>query len=324
MQRVGEVDRELPSRPGPADRARTFEPLLRRTGGELSLGRTVELPQGPVAHAGHGGPLQARRAGRPGVDQQAKRVEPLVGAEVGQPQQAVQMGGNEEGGGGPQLAQDPEGGGRLEPSQDGQGATPQQRARSEADRHRVVHRRADQVQVVGIELPQVGLVVEDRRRRRLVPQAGRHPLGPAGRPRGVVHGPGEGSRGQVDRVATVQRGQRLPVEHPEHRLGVGQQLVPLGGQQGGIEEDRDHSDAGGAQDGAQQVGRRRQPEGHPVPRTAAGGDQRPGRPPLAVLGVRRGQELHHRGPLRHDGRAYPARPTWGWRTGPAGGAAMPS
>ena len=82
---------------------------------------------------------------------------------------------------------------RLE---DGQRPARQECAAGESDGDGVVHRRADHVQVVGVEVPDARPRPRRRVARvRLVPQPGRHALGPAGRPRRVVHGAGERDTG---------------------------------------------------------------------------------------------------------------------------------
>ncbi len=226
------------------------------------------------------------------------------------------MGRDEEGGGGAVLAQRLEGGGGVEAAEDGERPARQQGAAGEANGDRVVHRRADHVQVIAVEVPDGGLVLEDLTGRLFVPQPRRHALGPARRPRRVVHGAGQGMGCQIGRGALVYELGQVVVREDAHRgAGVRGQLVALDGGQGGVEQDRDEADAGGAQHRTYEVGRRAQREGDPVAPGAAPGQQGAGCPALAILGVGRVQQLDggsvpgHRGRLRPHARTIVC--SWG-------------
>ncbi len=177
----------------------------------------------------------------------------------------------------------------------------EQRAGTEAHRDRVVHRRADQVQVRGIEVPDCRLVLEDRLCGALVPHPGGHALGSSGSARRVVHRAGQRVRRQLRRRALEQARQHGVVEDLEGRLRIGDEKVALGRGERGVEEDRDHPAACRAEDGTDQIGRRREAEGDAIAHRAASGAQRPRHPALTVLGVRRLEHLHRRRALRHPG-----------------------
>ena len=266
------VDVEAPAGAGPADGAGVLEPFLGRAHGELGLGRAVELPDGVPPGAGHDGALDRLGARCAGVGQEAQGVELLVGAEVGLLEDALQVGRDEEGGGRAVAAQRLEGGGGVEAAEDGERPARQQGAAGEADGDRVVHRRADHVQVIAVEVPDGGLVLEDLAGRRFVPQPRRDALGLPGRARRVVHGAGERMGRQVDGVAHAlggELGQIVLGEDADGRAGIGGEDVALGRGQRGVEQDRDEADAGGAQHRTDEVGRRAQGEGDPVAPGAA-------------------------------------------------------
>ena len=182
-------------------------------------------------------------------------------------------------------------GGRIESAEDDTGPARQQGAGGETDGDRVVHGRADQVHVARAEVPQLGLVGEGGGRSVLVPQARPHALGPTGGARRVVHGPSQRVGRQVHGWAPVQGGEPGHVGDDERRPGVGHQRLPLRGDQGGVEEHRNHAGAQGAQNGTQQPGRGGQAEGDPVPGTEAGCGQRPGGTPLSNLRLLGGRQL---------------------------------
>ena len=201
------------------------------------------------------------------------------------------MGRYEEGGGRAEAPQHLERRGGIEATENGQGSPREQRPGREAHRDRVVHRRAHHVEVVAIELPDGGFVLEHGLRRRLVPDPGGDPLGPAGGARGVVHGSGQ-RIGREFRLGTIhQRGQFGRAENLHRWSGVGHETIPLRRGEGGIEEDRDDADAGGPENGADQVGRGGQAERHPVTRRAPVSQERTRRAALPFLGLERTEQL---------------------------------
>ena len=155
----------------------------------------------------------------------------------------------------------------------------------EADGDGVVHRRAHQMEVGPVEVPHRGLVLEHGAGGRLVPQPGGHALGPPRGTRGVVHRAGQWVRGELGRRAVGQRGQRGLVEDAQNRVGILGQEIALDVGEGGIEQHRDQPDPGRAENGADEVGRRAEGEGHPVTPGATPGQERAGRTALADLGV---------------------------------------
>ena len=111
--------------------------------------------------------------------------------------------------------------GRVEPGQHHDAATSQQRGAGEADRDRVVHGRAHQMRVGGVESPQVGLVLEQRPGLVLVEHTRPHPLGATGRPRRVVHGPHQRIGRQIGVGARQERAAARRIGHHQGRVGVG-------------------------------------------------------------------------------------------------------
>ena len=154
---AGVVDRlgeEPAPGPGPAHRARMLEPVLGRADRELGLGRAVELPDAARADPLHDRPLDRLGTRGAGVGEEPERVEASRrvrgrgtgggaggGSAPGTPSSAAAAGGRSRARGG------------VEAAEDGERPARQQRARREADGDRVVHRRADQVQVVAVEVP---------------------------------------------------------------------------------------------------------------------------------------------------------------------------
>ena len=131
---------------------------------------------------------------------------------------------------------------------------------------------------------------------------GRHPLGPAGRPRRVVHGTGQRVGRQLGRRALVERGQGL-VGRATVRTGSASasRRSRSAGSRVALSSTGTTPVAGGPEHGTEQVGRRRQAERHPVARA---GSRRPpgaGRPALARLGLGRLEDLDRRPVRRHRG-----------------------
>ena len=116
-------------------------------------------------------------------------------------------------------------------------------------------------------------------RGRLVPEPRPHPLGPPGGARGVVHGPGQRVAGPASAGGPgAERSSASRSSDGERRLGVVDEDVPLAGEEGGVEQDRHDPHPQGAEHRAEQGGRRRQAEGHPV---TLGRARRPSRAPAA-------------------------------------------
>ncbi len=170
----------------------------------------------------------------------------------------------------------------------------EQGARRKAHRDRVVHGRAHHVQVVWIEMPDRGLVLEDRLGGRLVPDPRGHPLGRAGRSRGVVHRSGQRIAGQIGLGPLHQLGQGALVEHRDPRRCVDHQAVPFSRRQRGVEEDRNNPAACRTEHRTDQVGRRAQAKGDPIANRTTQCGQGAGGMALAGFGVKRGQELDAR------------------------------
>ena len=119
------------------------------------------------------------------------------GPELAEPEDALEVGGHQEGGGRAVPAEGIERARRVEAAEDGQRAAREQRAGREADGDGVVHRRAHQMEVGPVEVPHRGLVLEHGAGGRLVPQAGGHALGPPRGARGVVHRAGSVGTGRA-------------------------------------------------------------------------------------------------------------------------------
>ena len=117
--------------------------------------------------------------------------------------------------------------------------TPEQGGGGQSDGDRVVHGRAHQMGVAPAVLPQVGLVVEQRTGRGLVEHARPHALGPARRPRRVVHGAYEWERRQLGGGPVEECRQPGVVADHQGGVGVGDENVALGGEQGGVQHDGD-------------------------------------------------------------------------------------
>ncbi len=91
-----------------------------------------------------------------------------------------------------------------------------------------------------------------------------------------MHRPGQGVGRQIHCGAGVEIGQPGRVTDHHGGPGVVEEQVALGLEQGGVQQDGHHPDPERPEDRAQQRGRRRQREGHPVARPEAGGLERAG------------------------------------------------
>jgi len=106
-----------------------------------------------------------------------------------------------------------------------------------------------------------------------------------------VHRPGERERRQLDGRALGQPRQLGRAENAHYGPRVVGQEVALDRGQRCVQQHRDEPDTGRPEHRADQVGRRPEREGHPIPPAAAPCEQGPGRTALAVLGVGGAQQL---------------------------------
>lgn len=230
------------------------EPIGGRARGELAFGRAIELPHLLEAERVDGGVFQRRGARGAGVDREAEAAERRQFVEGEEP---LQVRWHHECGRG-SMQRDRAGRGvRVERAQDHHGASRQQRAAAEADGDRVVERRTHEVSVGGVELPEVGLLADQRGGLGVVEHPRPHALGLPGRSGRVVHRPGQGVGRDVGRLARGEARELGVVDHAG-RPGVVEQRHALVVEQARVEEHGHDPDPQGAKDPRQhQSGRGR-------------------------------------------------------------------
>ena len=276
------VDGHRATRSGPAEGARPLQPLLAAAGGELSLGRAVELPRRTVGELLDQPPLHplrgtAHRRARPAGTTRGRACRPRVGRASQCANSRCRWAGtqNIDVGRCSLIARGDDR--RVERTGYDHPPAGEQGPDREPQRRGVVHRAEHQVHVVAAEAPEVALLGEQRLGLGRLEQAGEDALGSAG-----------GAAGQVDRPAqrrTAATGRRASAASrssscswrgdDQRRLEVGQQWLPLA--RGQLDVHRDREDAP-SQQGDHQLGVRRRAgdeQGDPVDRGQSRARPRP-------------------------------------------------
>jgi hypothetical protein len=174
------------ARSGRPDAARCRTPVVRRTGRELPLGGAVELPRGAVGGDLEDLLLQRDGTGRAGVCEQAQGRE-VVGSQLGQGEQPVEVGRDAEHRGGTHAAERVAPGGGGEAGEHGDATTEEGGHQREAERPRVVEGGHDQVCVPVPAIERRVLVLDEPLPPRRVVDPDVDALPPPGGPRRVGH-----------------------------------------------------------------------------------------------------------------------------------------
>ena len=158
----------------------------------------------------------------------------------------------------------------------------EQRATAESDGDRMMKRRADEVRVVGVETPLLGLLVVERFRLRLREHTRPHAFRLTAGARRVVHRSGKRVPRELGRWPRDELGEHRVVDD-QLRVSIGDQRVAFTVEQPGIEHDRHDSDAQRAQDRRQHVAGGRGEHRDAVCRRETTRQQRTRHAPLRLL-----------------------------------------